>query len=162
MGQTLINDIYDQWKSAKKQAQEECENRSLFNMAEKYRVCSMLNGTESVEEVLKLFVTPQGIEFCTKHSFPAIEMCRRFKGPVAESLGVFVEQNVSARNLPMVYLIGKCHAELEYDENSTGHQVILMHGATAHITASKWAVVYVNTDGGGEATVEVADHAKVL
>lgn len=162
MEQTLIKDIYAQWKSAKKLAQEECENRSLFNMAEKYRECSMLNGTESIEEALKLFITPQGIEFCTKHAFPAIEMCRRFKGPTAESLGVFIEQNVSARNLPMVFLVGKCHAELEYDDNTSGHQVILMHGASAHIKASDWAVVYVNTEGGGEATVEIADNAKVL
>lgn len=162
MEQTLIKDVYAQWKTAKQQAQRECENRSLFNMAEKFRECRMFTGTENIEQVLKLFVSPQGIEFCTKHSFPTIEMCRRFKGPVAESLGVFVEQNVSCRNLPMVFLVGKCHAELEYDENSTGHQVILMHGATAHIRASKWAVVYVNTDGGGQATVEVIDHAKVL
>lgn len=162
MEKTLIKDIYAQWRSAKKQAQEECENRALFNMAEKYRECCMFKGSENIEQVLKLFITPQGVEFCTKHSFPAIEMCRRFKGLTAESLGIFVEQNVSARNLPMVFLVGKCHAELEYDDNTSGHQVILMHGATAHIKASKWAVVYVNTEGGGEATSEITDRAKVL
>lgn len=63
MEQPLIRDIYAQWKDAKQQAQKECENRSLFNMAEKYRVCSMFKGTETLEQVLKLFSSPQGIEF---------------------------------------------------------------------------------------------------
>ena len=162
MEQPLIRDISAQWKDAKQQAQKECENRSLFNMAEKYRVCSMFKGTETLEQVLKLFSSPQGIEFCTKRSFPTIEMCRKFKGPTAENLGIYVEEDVKIQNRPLVILVGNCRAELEYSIPGERYQVVLMHGATAHIKASNWAVVFVNKDGGGEATIEISEHAKVL
>lgn len=162
MAEELIKEVHSQWKSAKQQAQEECEERALFNMAEKYRACSMFNGTESVEQALRLFITPQGIEFCTKHSFPTLDMCRKFKGSVAESLGVFVEQDIVTRNLPMVVLIGPCHAELEYDDSTKRHQVVLMYGASAHIKATNWAVVFINNAGGGNVEIEASDFAKVL
>lgn len=162
MEQPLIRDIYAQWKDAKQQAQKECENRSLFNMAEKYRACSMFKGTETIEDALKLFLSPQGIEFCTKHSFPTIEMCRRFKGHVASSLGIYVEEDVKVQNRPLVILVGNCRAELEYNIPGKRYQVVLMHGATAHIKASNWSVVFVNKDGGGEASIETCEHAKVL
>lgn len=162
MEETLIKDVFEQWRQAKQQAQEYCESRSLFNMAEKYRVCSMFKGTETLEGVLKLFMSPQGIEFCTKHSFPTIEMCRRFKGPTAENLGIYVEKDVHLQNPPMVVLVGNSHAELEYNTPGNRYEVILMHGATAHIKASNWAVVFVNKDGGGEAYIETCGHAKVL
>lgn len=162
MDKTLIEDIHSQWVQAKMQAQEECENRSLFNMAEKYRVCSMFKGTETVEEVLALFTTPQGIEFCTKHSFPSIEMCRKFKGATAERLGIFVESDARIANLPIVVLVGSCHAELEYNDPDKRHQVILMHGASASIKASNWAVVFVNNASDGSVEIEATDNAKVL
>lgn len=162
MDKTLIENIHSQWVQAKKQAQEECESRSLFNMAEKYRICSMFKGTETVEEVLALFMTPQGIEFCTKHSFPAIEMCRKFKGETAERFGIFVESDAHVENLPIVVLVGNCHAELEYNDPNKRHQVVLMHGASARIKASNWAVVFVNNASEGSVEIEATDNAKVL
>ena len=162
MEKTLIEDIHEQWKLAKKHAQEECENRSLFNMAEKYRSCNMFKGNETLEQVLKLFSSTQGIEFCTKHSFPSIDMCRKFKGPTAENLGIYVDEDVKVNNRHLVILIGNCHAELEYNMPGIRYQVVLMHGATAHIKASNWTVVFVNKDGGGEAIIETSEHAKVL
>lgn len=162
MDKTLIQDIHSQWVQAKRQAQEECENRSLFNMAEKYRACSMFKGTETIEEVLALFTTPQGIEFCSKHSFPTIEMCRKFKSETAERLGIFVESDAHVENLPIVILIGKCHAELEYNDPDKRHQVVLMHGASARIKASNWAVVFVSNAGDGSVEIEATDNAKVL
>lgn len=162
MEDTLIKDAFAQWSEAKRKAQEECESRSLFNMAEKYRVCSMFKGTETLEETLKLFLSPQGIEFCTKRSFPTMGMCRRFKGPTAANLGIYVEEDVKVQNRPLVILVGNCRAELEYNIPGERYQVVLMHGATAHIKASNWVVVFVNKDGGGEASVETCGHAKVL
>ena len=60
MERTLLNEIYAQWKSAKQRAQQECENRALFNMAEKYRACTMFKGTEDLEQIIRLFTSPQG------------------------------------------------------------------------------------------------------
>ena len=59
-------------------------------------------------------------------------------------------------------LVGECHAELEYNDPDKRHQVVLMHGASAHIKASNWAVVFVNNTGGGIVEIEAEDNAKVL
>ena len=134
----------------------------LFRKAKELGVCGRLHGTEDKKRLLRLLCTPQGVEFCTKNLFPDIAMCRVFKGELAEKMGVFVETDVTAQNLPFVFLVGKCHAELEYTDSKKLHQVILMHGATANIKASNWAVVSVNTDGGGSVNIEETDRAKVI
>lgn len=134
----------------------------LFRKAKELGVCGRLHGTEDKKRLLRLFCTPQGVEFCTKNSFPDIAMCRMFKGELAEGMGVFVETDVKAQNLPFVFLVGECHAELEYTDSKKLHQVVLMHGATANIKASNWAVVSVNTDGGGSVTTEATGRAKIL
>ena len=42
----IIRQVYAQWRVAKEQARQECDSRSLPNMAEKYRMCDMFKGTE--------------------------------------------------------------------------------------------------------------------
>ena len=50
--EAIIRQIYAQWVIAKEQARQECESRSLHNVAEKYRKCNMFKGTErSIEEL---------------------------------------------------------------------------------------------------------------
>ncbi len=92
MEQRLIRDIYAQWKDAKQQAQKECENRSLFNMAEKYRVCSMFKGTETLEQVLKLFSSPQGIEFLHEAFFSRRLKCAENSKALRPKTSVFMSK----------------------------------------------------------------------
>ena len=68
----IIRQVYAQWRVAKEQARQECDSRSLPNMAEKYRMCDMFKGTEDLQSLIRLFTSPQGMEFCIKHRFPNI------------------------------------------------------------------------------------------
>ena len=45
----IIRQVYAQWRIAKEQARQECDSRSLPNMAEKYRMCDMFKGTEDLQ-----------------------------------------------------------------------------------------------------------------
>ena len=129
MERTLLNEIYAQWKSAKQRAQQECENRALFNMAEKYRACTMFKGTEDLEQIIRLFTSPQGVEFCQKYHFPDITTLRRFKQYDVERYGIYIDAgHIRLENERTVVLIGKTSACLSYDSKGR-HEVILMQTA---------------------------------
>lgn len=125
-------------------------------------VCPRFQGTESPEQLMRLFLTPQGIEFCQKYNFPDIDTLRTFRGLEAARHGIYIDAGrIALRNAEQVALIGDTVAELRYDDPKKRHEVILMHGAKAHVIATGWAVVAV-TNNGCEITTETRDRAKIL
>ena len=134
---------------------------TIYRNASKLGVCPMFKGSESVDELIHLFTTPQGIEFCGKFNFPDISTLRSFRGVQASRLGLFIDTIISRQNLSKVILVGNTVATLTYTDSSKGHQVILMHGAKAIIKASGYAVVFV-TNNGGTVEAHISDNAKIL
>ena len=121
--------------------------------------CGLLKGSEDRVELMDMFFTPKGMEFCTTHNLPSLEAFRRFRGKQAEHSGFYIDTPVKARNLPCVALIGnETVAELEFTETK-GFMVVLMHGAKAKITASGYAVVFITNAGGGEVELVQRDNA---
>lgn len=116
---------------------------NIYKRAKQLDVCSMFTGTENSVELMQLMLTPQGIEFCTKNSFPELPLMREFKGVTAEELGIYIDTDCELNNVPKVILAGNTHAQLNYNDPSKRHEVVLMHGAKAEIRASNWAVVFV-------------------
>lgn len=162
MEHQLINEIHALWWAAKQQAQTECERRSLSNMAEKYRACRMFKGSESLEQLIALFTSPQGIEFCQSRHFPDLNTLRRFKPYNVERFGVYIDAgHINLHNATKVVLIGDTTATLTYD-NRGGHEVFLMHGAQATITASGWAMVFVSAESDCTVIKTERDRAKIL
>lgn len=132
---------------------------AIYAKAQQLGACSMLTGRENNIRLMQLLKTPQGIEFCTKNNFPDLATFREFRGALAESFGIYIDTDVTLDNVSKVILVGKTHARLRYDDPTKRHQVILMHGATAEIAASNWAVVFVDGQG---ASSTVTDNARVL
>lgn len=125
-------------------------------------VCPRFQGTENPEQLMRLFLTPQGVEFCQKHNFPDIDTLRTFRGLDAARHGIYIDAgHIVLRNVKQVALIGNTVAELQYDDPAKRHEVILMHGAKAHIVATGWAVVSV-VKGNCEVITEIKDRAKIL
>ena len=122
-------------------------DKEFFEIANRLGACRLLHGTENKEELMRLLLTPQGTEFCTKNNFPSMEQLREFRGKKAESMGIYIETDVKLTNPVKVFLAGS--------------KVILMHGAEAEIHASNYAVVFVKNAGGKVITHK--DHtARVL
>lgn len=162
MERQFINELHALWEAAKKQAQTECERRSLSNMAEKYRVCRMFKGSEDLEQLIALFTSPQGMEFCQSRHFPDMATLRRFKPYNVERFGVYIDAGeINLHNAPKVVLVGNTSATLSYD-NKGSHEVFLMHGAQAAITASGWAMVFVTSEDGCTVIKTERDRAKIL
>lgn len=103
----IIRQVYAQWRVAKEQARQECDSRSLPNMAEKYRMCDMFKGTEDLQSLIRLFTSPQGMEFCIKHRFPNIATFRLFKPFNPEKYGVYIDAGIiTLRNPEKRFLSG--------------------------------------------------------
>jgi hypothetical protein len=137
------------------------KEEQIYKEAKMFKSCQLLKGTEDTGELIRLFFTPQGIEFCTRFKAPSLEAFRRFRGVQAERGGFYIDTPVKAKNLPRVALIGgETVAELEYTETA-GYTVILMHGAKAKITASGYSVVFI-TNAGGELEIIQKDKSKIF
>ena len=121
-------------------------DKEFFEIANRLGACRLLHGTENKEELMRLLLTPQGTEFCTKNNFPSMEQLREFRGKKAESMGIYIETDVKLTNPVKVFLAGS-KAILHFDTIGR-YNVILMHGAEAEIHASNYAVVFVKNAGG--------------
>lgn len=135
-------------------------DKEFFEIANRLGACRLLHGTESKEDLMRLLLTPQGTEFCTKNNFPSMAQLQQFKGATAEKLGIFIDTDTKLTNPAKVFLAGRTGAVLHFDAIGR-YNVILMHGAKAEIHASNYAVVFVK-NAGGEVEVVKDNTALVL
>lgn len=160
--ETIIKQIYAQWKIAKEKARQECENRLLHNLAEKYRVCDMFKGTEDLQGIVRLFTSTQGLEFCMRYHFPNLSTLRLFKAYNVEKYGVYIDAGAITLNNPKrVLLVGRTSATINCDTLEK-HEVFLLHGASAIVNASKWAVVFVKPEQGCSFIKNTSENAMIL
>lgn len=134
-------------------------DKEFFEIANRLGACRLLHGTESKEDLMRLLLTPQGTEFCTKNNFPSMEQLQWFRGEKAESMGIYIDTDTELTNPAKVFLAGS-KAVLHFDTIGR-YNVILMHGAKAEIHASNYAVVFVK-NAGGEVEIDKDDTALIL
>lgn len=138
------------------------KEEQIYSQAKRLGICPLMKGTENTDELIKLFFTPQGQEFCSKYNFPTMRALTPFKGMQATRGGFYIDTPVKAKNRRRIALFGKeTVAELEYDDPTQRHEVVVMHGASVKIKASGYAVVFV-TNVSGTVETEIKDSAKVL
>lgn len=158
----IIRQIYAQWRVVKEQVQQDFYNRSLPNIAEKYRKCDMFKGTEDLQSLVRLFTSPQGMEFCIKNRFPNMATFRLFKPFNPETYGIYIDAGIITLNNPKkAVLIGRTSATINCDTLER-HEVFLLHGAKAFINASGWTVVSVQGSTGCQQVRNVTGNAIIL
>lgn len=159
-----IENAQRNWLEAKEKAAGLQECKGNFDLASKLRACRMFKGDESIEELVELMFSYQGIEFLTHlgGGFPDLAVFRKFKRFSPEKLGVYIDAGrITLENPEKAFLVGNTVAVLKYDELKA-KRLVMMHGAKATVEASGWAVVRIDTDGTCNVDVKKADHAKVL
>lgn len=163
MEQEIINSIYTQWRAAKAEAQRQCEQRSLPNVAEAYRACRMFKGNETTEQIVALYKSTQGVEFCARYHFPSVNTVRLFKGENVERFGIYIDAGSLTLTEPKdkVLLIGRTTATVECAQLRR-YEVVCLHGARAVINASRWAVVKVTAEQGCSVIKNIRDNAIIL
>lgn len=136
------------------------EINQIYQQAKALGVCDRFTGGETIGEVFELFGSPQGVEFFEKTGFPSLAIARSFNGVEARSAGVYIDAGeITLHGVAKAILMGATNAKLTFDDMAElRHEVIVMHGATAHVEASNWAVVFTQ-ELGGTITKCVKDNA---
>lgn len=157
-----IEQLHRQWLVAKEQLRQRCMANRMYEVADRLAVCDLFKGTESVEELAKIFKSPQGIEFCLSANFPNISTFRLFKKDGVAKYGVFIDAgSITLKNPKTVVLIGKTNATIECD-TCESHTVVTMHGASATVIAGGWAVVHTETGIGTNIVRRTSERAIIL
>lgn len=135
----------------------------VFQQAKLIGVCPRFTGQEkTLEDIIRLFTSPQGIEYCIEHHFPNIATLRLFKGFGAEKYGIYIDAGViTLKNPKCAVLIGRTSATVNVDSLDE-HNITFMHGAKGTVNASGWAVVRVTEGRGCNVIRNVFNNAVIL
>lgn len=131
-------------------------------VAEKLAACNIFKGTEDIAGIARLFTSPQGVEFCLAANFPNLATLRLFKRFNPERYGIYIDAgDITLKNPKTAVLIGRTTATVKCD-TCENHTVTTMHGATATVLASGWAVV--RTEAGASTSIirRTTDNAIIL
>jgi hypothetical protein len=123
--------------------------------------CKHLKGKQTLQELVALLTTFEGITFIKQTKFPILDVLRdKEVNSVLFNLGIVVDKDVNLSNIPYLLLAGKGHSHLIYDDNSTYYTLVVAHGHKANITAKNGALVSLHNIG-GDITIETENLGKV-
>ena len=115
--------------------------------------CGKEKNVNTYQGLVNILFSPQGREFCTKHNFPSLEVFREIKSEV-KRFGVFIDAGtINICRKRRVCLAGNTSAQIEASGVDFVHTIVLMHGASAIINASNYAVLRVENISGGEVKI---------
>lgn len=137
--------------------------RQVYSQARLLGSCHRFKGTEkTLEDIVALFCSPQGMEFCINNRFPNMATFRLFKPFEPEKQGVYIDSGVlTLRNPKRVVLVGRTSATITCDTLER-HEVFLLHGAKAIINASGRSVVSVSGSKGCQVIRNISGNAVIL
>lgn len=124
--------------------------RQIYAQARQIGCCSLFTGKEkTLDDIIALFTSPQGMEFCIQNHFPNMATFRLFKPYNVEQKGIYIDSGtITLKNPENAVLIGRTSATIYCDSNKAKHNITLLHGAKAIVTASQWAVVATQVEPG--------------
>lgn len=136
--------------------------KQIYTQAKMLGCCPLFKGNEDIDSLMRLFTTPQGLEFCMKHRFPNIATLRLFKRFNTERYGIYIDAgNITLNNPQKVILVGRTNATVNCNTLQR-HEVYLLQGAKANVNASKWAVVFVTAEQGCKFIKNTSENAIIL
>lgn len=104
--------------------------------------CNLKEEVDSLESAVRMMFTPQGREFCIKTGFPTLEFLRKHKEELNDIPYVFIDTDlVRVHDHHEVLVAGNAAVTFYADKPDAIYKVIAMHGATACVRASNYAVV---------------------
>ena len=134
----------------------------VCNMARNLGACRLIDGIRDLEELSKYIFAPQGLEFCTTHQFPALDILQQHKD-IIEKYGYFVDCGHMSRSNDMnIVIAGNTIAELDYNKCSYMNKIIIMYGASVTINASNYAVLQIYKIGECNVVINKDDTSIIL
>lgn len=136
--------------------------KKIYEQAKLLGVCELFTGEErTLDDIVGLFTTPQGIEFCVEKRFPNMATFRLFKEYGLEKYGIYIDAgSITLYNPSRAILIGRTTAVVNTD-TLEAHEIILMRGAKAIVNASGWAVCRTTAEKGCSIIINTSGHAVI-
>lgn len=136
--------------------------QQIYKQAHQLGACNKFTGKETLEQLVQLLFSPQGIEFCLTNNFPDLATLRKFKKYHPERLGVYIDCGTITLQEPQAaFLIGNTTATVKCQQTAR-KRLYLMHGANAHVEAGGFTVVRVEKDNNSQVTTNTSGNAKIL
>lgn len=137
--------------------------RNIHQQALTAGACEKFKGTETLEQLVELFKSPQGIEFCIRNQYPNTATFRLFKQFDLAQWEIYIDAgNVFVKNPKKAVFIGRTTATVNCDDNSERHEVVLLNGAKAVVNAYRWGVLFTKTQQGCQLIKNLSDNAIIL
>jgi hypothetical protein len=123
---------------------------NIYAQAKQLNACDKFTGKEqTLEDIVKLFKSPQGIEFCLKNYFPSTTTLRMFKQYDTAKYDIYIDAgNITLNNPRKAIIIGHTTATINCSGVKERHEIVAMRGAKVIVNARDWAVVSCNGDSG--------------
>jgi len=137
--------------------------KQIYEQARLLGACPLFTGKErTLEDIVRLFTSPQGIEFCTDNHFPNMATFRLFKPHNVERFGIYIDAGtLTLRNPERAVLIGRTSATI-FCDTLASHDIILLHGAKAVVNASGWSVCKTSVEAGCHIIRNTSENAVIL
>lgn len=136
--------------------------KNIHGQARQLNACDLFKGDEDLQGLVRLFTSPQGLEFCMRNHFPNTATFRLFKPYAVEKYGIYIDAgNITLENPRRAVLIGRTSATVNCDTNER-HEVVVLSGAKALVNASRWAVVFTRAGAGCSCIKNTSGNAIIL
>ncbi len=136
--------------------------KGIYQDGKALGACSAFSEAKSVKEIVDELFTPQGVEFCLKLRFPTLDVFRQFDKEEIRQYGVYVDcGEIELTDPKRAFLVGNTKATVKCAKTQN-NSIYLMHGASASVIASGFAIVRVEGDNKSHISYIQNDHAKVL
>lgn len=135
--------------------------QNIYRQAKQLNACDLFTGKEeTLEDIVNLFKSRDGMMFCLKNNFPSTRTLRMFKQYDTSKYGIYIDAgNITLRNPHKVILIGHTVATVNCDGADCSHEIIAIRGAKAVINARDWAVVFTKGDASATFIKNASNHA---
>ena len=128
--------------------------KELLDEAGTLGACRLTEGVDTLDKLIALYLSPQGREFCARRRYPTrlqwLRISQHWKNNELRARNIFIDcrdANILERNPGNIVLVGaSTKAQVLLTGADEKQTVIALHGATAVITASDYAVFEVIAD----------------
>lgn len=136
--------------------------RGIYQDGKALGACEAFSEAKSVKDIVEQLFSPQGVEFCLKFRFPTLDVYREFDKEELKQNGVYVDcGEIELTDPKRVFLVGDTKAIIRCAKTQNNN-IYLMHGASASIIASGYAIVRTESDKKSHISYIQNEHAKVL
>lgn len=141
-----VRGLHERWLEVREEYARRLRRTGDNATAAQVEGCTMFRGDERFGRLCVLFKEPQAVEFCLWTGFPSLADLREFREYGAEDYGIYIDAgDIELRDPGNVMLAGDTRARIFCDSTDL-HTITALHGASATVNATGWAVVRPERD----------------